>query len=59
MSYHPEAIPGLRGLVVKDLPPTEDFRIDIPTLSKMDFDVNPKFFVVGGGRVLFPYQLKA
>ncbi len=58
MSYHPEAIPGLRGLVVKDLPPTEDFRIDIPSLRELVVDVNPKFFVVGGGRVLFPYRLK-
>jgi len=58
MSYHPVAIPGLRGLVVKDLPPTEDFRIDISTLRSMVDDVNAKLFVVGGGRIILPFKLK-
>jgi glycine hydroxymethyltransferase len=57
MSYHPVAIPGLRGLVVKDLPPTEDFRIDFPALRGMVDEINPKLFVVGGGRIILPFQL--
>lgn len=58
MSYHPVAIPGLRGLITKDLPPTEDFRINISTLREMVYEVNPKFFVIGGGRIIFPFRLK-
>jgi len=58
ISYHTPGPPGLRGLIVKDLPPTDDFRIDISSLREMVKDVNPKLFVVGGSKILFPFRLK-
>jgi len=58
VSYHSSAVPGIRGLKVVDMAPTMDFRIDLEHLEKTAREVKPSWLVVGGGKILFPYNLK-
>jgi len=57
-SYRPNGPPGLRGLKVEDLPEAPLFDVDYDALDKSIGRVKPSWIVVGGGRVLFPYDLK-
>lgn len=57
-SYRPNGPPGLRGLKVMDLPYAPLFDVDYDALDKSIMKVKPSWIVVGGGRVLFPYNLK-
>ena len=57
-SYRPNGPPGLRGLNVVDLPEAPLFDVDYDTLDKNIIKVKPSWIVVGGGRVLFPYDLR-
>ncbi|MCX6655750.1 MAG: beta-eliminating lyase-related protein [Candidatus Bathyarchaeota archaeon] len=57
-SYRPNGPPGLRGLKVEDLPCSPLFDVDYDALDKSIMKVKPSWIVIGGGRVLFPYNLK-
>jgi len=57
-SYRRNGPPGLRGLKVMDLPYAPFFDVDYDALDKSIMKVKPSWIVVGGGRVLFPYNLK-
>ncbi len=57
-SYRPNGPPGLRGLKVVDLPEAPLFDVDYDALDKNIIKVKPSWIVVGGGRVLFPYDLR-
>lgn len=57
-SYRPNGPPLLRGLKVTDLPEAPFFDLDYDALDKNIKKVKPAWLVVGGGRILFPYDLK-
>jgi glycine hydroxymethyltransferase len=57
-SYRPNGPPRLRGLRVADLPEAPLFDVDYDALDESIGKVKPSWLVVGGGRVLFPYDLK-
>ena len=57
-NYNAMAVPRLRGLRVEEIPPGPDFGIDLKTLGPLARRVRPKFFVLGGTKVLFPYPLR-
>ncbi len=57
-SYRPNGPPLLRGLKVADLPSAPLFDIDYDALDASIAKVKPSWIVVGGGRILFPYDLK-
>jgi glycine hydroxymethyltransferase len=57
-SYRPNGPPGLRGLKVVDLPEAPLFDVDYDALDESILKVKPSWLVVGGGRVLFPYNLR-
>jgi glycine hydroxymethyltransferase len=57
-SYRPNGPPGLRGLKVVDLPEAPLFDIDYDALDQNIVQVKSSWIVVGGGRVLFPYDLR-
>ncbi len=57
-SYRPNGPPLLRGLKVADLPDAPLFDVDYDALDKSIKRVKPAWLVVGGGRILFPYDLK-
>ncbi len=57
-SYRPNGPPLLRGLKVEDLPSAPFFDIDYDALDNRIRKVKPTWLVVGGGRILFPYDLR-
>jgi len=57
-SYRPNGPPGLRGLKVADLPDAPLFDIDYDAAEKSIMKVKPAWIVIGGGRILFPYDVK-
>jgi glycine hydroxymethyltransferase len=57
-SYRPNGPPLLRGLKVVDLPSAPLFDIDYDALDTSIVKMRPNWIVVGGGRILFPYNLK-
>jgi len=57
-SYHPNGPPLLRGLKVEDLPSASLFDVDYDALDESIKKVKPSWLVVGGGRILFPYDLQ-
>jgi glycine hydroxymethyltransferase len=56
-NYNEMAIPRLRGLRVEGIPPGPDFGIDPDKLRPLARRLMPKFFVLGGTKILFPYPL--
>ncbi len=56
-NYNAMAIPKLRGLKVEPIPEAKHFGIDVDALAPIARRVRPKFFVIGGTKILFPYPL--
>lgn len=56
-NYNAMAIPKLRGLRVEPIPAADHFGIDVEALAPIARRVRPKFFVIGGTKILFPYPL--
>ncbi len=57
-SYRPVGPPRLRNIRVKDIPPAPLFDFDYDALDREIAKVRPKLLVIGGGRVIFPYDLR-
>lgn len=57
-NYNEVAIPRIRGLRVEAIPPGPDFGIDVDALAPIARRARPKFFIIGGTKVLFPYPLR-
>ena len=58
VSYHTQAVAGLRGLRVEDIPGTEDFDVDLDAFAERVRRHRPRCVIVGGSKVLFPYPLR-
>jgi glycine hydroxymethyltransferase len=58
VSYQREAVAGLRGLDVIDIPGTRDFSIDVDAFADLVRRHRPRGVIVGGSKVLFPYPLQ-
>ena len=58
VSYHMQAIAGLRGLRVEDIPGTDDFDVDLDTFAERVRRHRPRCVIVGGSKVLFPYAIR-
>jgi glycine hydroxymethyltransferase len=58
VSYHTQAVAGLRGLKVEDIPGTEDFDIDLDAFAERVHRHRPRCVIVGGSKVLFPYAMR-
>lgn len=56
-NYNAMAIPKLRGLRVEPIPTADHFGIDVDALAPIARRVRPKFFVIGGTKILFPFPL--
>jgi glycine hydroxymethyltransferase len=60
LSYHQSGPAGLRRLRISTIPPTGDtFEVDPDHVAALAERIRPKMIVIGGGRVLFPYPVRA
>ena len=57
-SYRPVGPPRLRNIRVADIPSAPLFDFDYDSLDLAIVKVRPELLVVGGGRVIFPYDLR-
>ena len=57
-NYNAMAIPKIRGLRVEEIPPGPDFGIDLDALAPAARRVRPRFFILGGTKILFPYPIR-
>ena len=58
MNYHPIAIPRVLRLQVIDMPPSQEFEIDIEGVRQVARRAKPRVLVVGGSYMLFPYPVR-
>ena len=56
-SYQIEGPGGLKRLIFVDIPPAQNFQIDLLAFRKRAVQVRPKFIFVGGSYFILPFQI--